>query len=165
VRARRALEVAEAEPEHDRPADAPCRAEAPGDPVDDPHECRVDGLGRVAPTSERPLRADRAASPSGLDAPEVAVVCERAELTACRPPEHRHERRLGERSELADRAHVPRLQPARRGRPDTPDELDRQRMQELELAVRRDDDQAVRLCDPARHLGEELRPGDADRDG
>ena len=57
-----------------------------------------------------------------------------------------------------------RPQPARGGRADAPQALDRQRVQEGELALRRDDQQAVRLGDAARHLGQELGAGDADGD-
>ena len=39
-----------------------------------------------------------------------------------------------------------------------------ERMQELQLAVDRHHQQAVGLGHPAGHLGEELRPGDPDRD-
>ena len=48
--------------------------------------------------------------------------------------------------------------------PDAPQPLDRERMEEGELPVGRHDEQAVGLGDPARHLGEELRPRHADRD-
>ena len=64
-----------------------------------------------------------------------------------------------EGGELADRAHVPRLQAPRGRRADAPDALDREWMQERELAVGGHDEQAVRLGDAARHLGEELVPG------
>jgi len=80
-------------------------------------------------------------------------------------PEHRDEGRLREGGELANRSHLPRLQTPRRRRADAPHALHRQRVQELELAVGGYDDQAVRLRDAAGHLREELRPGDADRDG
>ena len=52
-----------------------------------------------------------------------------------------------------------------RHRADAPEPLDRQRVEEGELAVGRHDEEAIRLRDPARHLREELRPGDADGDG
>ena len=52
----------------------------------------------------------------------------------------------------------------RRDRAHAPEPLDRQRVEELELAVRRNDQEAVRLGDAARHLREELRPRHADRD-
>ena len=47
---------------------------------------------------------------------------------------------------------------------DAPQPLDGQRVEELELRVGGHNEQPVGLRDPARHLGEELRPRDADRD-
>jgi hypothetical protein len=46
----------------------------------------------------------------------------------------------------------------------TPKSFDRQWMEERELPLRRDDEQPVRLCHPARDLREELRARDSDRD-
>ena len=51
-----------------------------------------------------------------------------------------------------------------RDRADAPEALDRKGVQELQLAVRRYDQEAVGLGHPARDFGEELRPGHADRD-
>ena len=60
---------------------------------------------------------------------------------------------------------IPRSCSLPRGhRPDAPEPLDRQRVEEGELAVGRHHQQAVGLGHAARHLGEELRPRDADRD-
>ena len=53
--------------------------------------------------------------------------------------------------------------PGRR-RPDAPEGLDRQRVQERELALGRHLEQPVGLRDAARDLGQELRPRDADRE-
>jgi len=47
---------------------------------------------------------------------------------------------------------------------DAPDALDRERMQEPELASGLHDEQSVRLRDAARHLRQELGAGDADGD-
>ena len=58
---------------------------------------------------------------------------------------------------------TPRM-PRGRGGPDAPQRLDRQRVEEVELALGRDDQQPVGLGLRARHLGEELRARDADRD-
>ena len=49
-------------------------------------------------------------------------------------------------------------------RPDAPEPLDRQRMEEGELAVGRHHEQTVGLRHATRHLGEELRPGHPDGD-
>ena len=48
--------------------------------------------------------------------------------------------------------------------PDAPEPFDRKRMEERELAVGRDDEEPVGLGNPARDLGEELRPRHTDRD-
>ena len=53
---------------------------------------------------------------------------------------------------------------ARRGRPDAPQPLDRQGMQERRLLARGDDEQAVRLGDAAGDLREMLGRRDADAD-
>ncbi len=165
VRARRALEVAEPQPEDDRPPDR--RAARNRRVIRSTMPTR---MRRSPPPSGARARA-RAASRSsraacrGSTRAEVAVVRERAELTARRPAEHGDERRLRERSKLADRPHVPRVQAPRRRRADAPDALDRQRVEKRELALGRDGDQPVGLRDAARHLREELRPRHADRDG
>ena len=67
-----------------------------------------------------------------------------------------------ERGGLPDRPHARGVQLARGRRPDAPQPLDRQRMQELELALGRHDEQAVGLGRAARDLREDLRPRDAD---
>ena len=102
----------------------------------------------------RPIRTGR----------RVAVVRERVQVTAGGAAEQRDERALVEPRDLPDRRDPARPELPRRDRPDAPEPLDRERMQEGELAVRRHDEQAVGLRDAARHLGEELRPRDADRD-
>src|SRR5207248_4308178 len=158
-------EVTEAQAKHNRAAYATRGAKAAGDPVDEADERRVDGFSRVAPAPERALRTDRAATPARLDSPEVAVVRERVQLTPGRPAEHCNERRLREPGELADRPHVPGLQTLRRRGADAPNAFHRQGVEERELAVGRDDEQPVWLGDAARHLREELRPCDPDRDG
>ena len=67
-----------------------------------------------------------------------------------------------ERRGLADRAAARARAAARRRRADAPDALDRQRVQELELALGRHDEQPVGLRGAARDLREHLRPRDAD---
>ena len=60
---------------------------------------------------------------------------------------------------------IPRAWSLRGGdRADAPEPLDRQRVEEVELAVGRHHEQAVGLGHAARDLGEELGPRDADRD-
>ena len=100
----------------------------------------------------------------GLDAPRVAVVRERVELPAGRPPHHRDEQRLVEPGHLADGRDPDGVEPGGGDPAHPPQPLDREGMEEAELLVRRHHEQAVRLRDPARDLGEELRPRHADRD-
>ena len=66
--------------------------------------------------------------------------------------------------DLPDRRDPDVVEPPCRHVSDAPEPFDGQRVQEGELAVRRHREQTVRLGDSARHLGEELRPRDADRD-
>ena len=66
--------------------------------------------------------------------------------------------------ELSDRADAVTVQLLRRHRADSPQPLDGKRQQELLLPVGLDDEESVGLAHRTRHLGEELRAGDADRD-
>ena len=76
----------------------------------------------------------------------------------------RDERRLGQLGDLADGPDPALAELPAGHRPDAPEPLDRERVEERQLAVGRHDEQSVRLGHAARHLGEELRPRDADRD-
>ena len=117
---------------------------------------------------ERPsARCDPIEPPPAADLhrPGIAVVGERVEVPARRPAEHRDERRLGELGDLADGRDPPVAELVGGHRPDAPEPLDRERVEEGQLAVGRHHQQAVGLGHAARHLGEELRPGHADRDG
>ena len=79
--------------------------------------------------------------------------------------EHRDERMLGHGGHRADGVEPAFAELVGRDRTDAPETAHVERMEELELAVGIDDEQPVRLADPAGHLGEELGPGDADGDG
>jgi hypothetical protein len=79
--------------------------------------------------------------------------------------EYRPQRTLAEFGQLTDAGDALLVQRARGDVADTPESLHRQRMQELQFAVRRDQPQPVGLGDGAGHLGEELGAGDAHRDG
>ena len=74
-------------------------------------------------------------------------------------------RPLGKACHLADGGEAAGVQLGRRLGPDAPEPLDGQRVEERGLAVGRHHQQAVGLGAGARHLGEELRAGDADGDG
>ena len=164
VGAGRAREVVEAQAQYHSPADSPRGTHPPGDPVDKADKGRVDVLERLGRTAESPLRADRASAPPRLHGARVAVVRERVELSTRNAAEQRDERRLGERRDLANGPDPEPVELPRRHPAHAPEPLDRERVQERELAARRHDEEAVGLGDPARHLGKELRPGDADRD-
>ena len=113
---------------------------------------------------ERVLRADRAPPPAPLHASRVAVVRERVQVPARRPAEHLDEHRLLEPCDLGDRGDPVAAKLLARDRPDAPEPLDRERVEEIELAVRRHHEQAVGLADRARDLREELRARHADGD-
>ena len=81
------------------------------------------------------------------------------------PPEQQRQRGLRCAREVADSRDAPAVQASCSRRPDAPDALDRQRVQERELALGRHDEEPVRFRDSARDLGQELRPRDADGDG
>jgi hypothetical protein len=119
-------------------------------------------MGRPA---ERALGADRAAAAADAHRPRIAVVGQRVEVPARRQPEHRDQRVLGQPGDLADGRDPPLAKPPGGDRPDAPQPLDRERVEECQLAVRRHDEQAVRLGDGARHLGEVLGPGHPHGDG
>ena len=165
VRAGRAREVVEAQPQHDRAADAP----------------RASLIRRVT-RSTRPIAT---ASISAGDLGErPSARCEPIEpapspgwtgrgsrlwASACRwRPCARPS--IASSASSASAASWPTVRIPRRaellGRhgADTPEPLDRKRVEERELSVRRDEQQSVGLRDGARDLREELRPGDADRD-
>ncbi len=89
---------------------------------------------------------------------------ESVEMAAGPGTEHCHESALGQERQAADGGDPPASQLGRRDGADTPEALDLERVEELELAVGRNDEEPVGLADAARDLGEELRPRDPDRD-
>jgi hypothetical protein len=109
------------------------------------------------PAADRALAADRPAPDADPHPPRVAIVGQRVQLPPRGAAEHRHQRRLGQRGDLADRHQPARVQLDRGLVAHAPQSLDRQRVQELELAGRRHDEQPVRLRHPRGDLGEELR--------
>ena len=147
VRAGRPRVVAEAEPEHDGAPDAAGGPHAPRDPVDERDEVRVDRLVRPRRAAARALRADRPAPAAPLHGPWVEVVGERVEVPAARRPEHRDERRLGHERDPAHGRDAAVAELAGRDRPHAPEPLDRERVEERELAVGRDDEEPVGLGD------------------
>ncbi len=87
------------------------------------------------------------------------------EVPARGASEQRDEHRLREAGDLANRGDPASAKLPCRDRAHAPEPLDRKRVEECELVGGRHDEQAVRLRDATRHLGEELGPGDPDRDG
>jgi hypothetical protein len=147
-----------------RPPDPVRRPHTPRDAVDQTDEIRVDRLVRPRAPTAGSLRPDRAAAAPMLDGTRVAVVRERVEMASTRLPEHRDQRRLGQVRNLPDGRDPAVAQLGRGDRPHAPEPLDRKRVQKVELPIRRHEEQAIRLRDGARHLGEELRPRDPDGD-
>ena len=164
VRARRAREVVEAESQHDRPAGPPGHPHPSRDAVDKPGEGRIHVLERGRSTTKGTLRADRPPPAPRPHGPRIAVARQGVELPPGRAAEQPDEHVLSELGDLADRGDPEGVQPPCRHRADAPEPLDLERVQECELMLGRHHEQPVGLGDPARHLGEELRPGHADRD-
>ena len=81
------------------------------------------------------------------------------------PAQHRDERLLGQPRHLADGRQSAFAQLRGGDRPDPPQPLHRQRMQEARLAPGRHHQQPVGLGHPAGHLGQEFGAGHTHRDG
>ena len=165
MRPRRAREVVEAEPQDDRSTARRAGAQPPGDA----------GRRSRRPTSRSPrttwdvgpaLAATRSSAAGGRPARgRGSRLC----ASACRwrPDACPSRCTSSDSSSAATWPTVarPRVVQLRRGDPpDAPEPLDGERVEEPELVVGRDDEQAVGLGDAARHLREELRSRDADRD-
>ena len=135
VRARGAREVVEAEPQRDRAACAARLAQPQRQPVDDGDQHLVERAMalRRAP-AKRVLRPHRAAPAARADAARVIVVRERVEVAAGRAAEHLDQLHLGQLGHLSDGGDPALVQLARGDRPNAPEPLDRQRVQEVELS-------------------------------
>ena len=139
----------------------------PGDPVDERRRATASssaGRRRRRRPSARCEPIERAATADLR--PAAGRGCARARAGAARTP-GRASRRAPPRSSAATSPTVRDAALAQLvggDRPDAPQPLDRQRVEEVELAVGRHDEQPVGLGDAARDLGEELRAGDADGD-
>ena len=118
-------------------------------------------LGR---TAECALRPDRATAAPHAHRPEVAVVREGVQVPPHRATERRRQRGLRDPRDVPDGCDPQRAELPGGHLADSPEPLDGQRMQEGKLSLRRHDQEAVGLRHAARDLGEELRPGHADRD-
>ena len=116
--------VGEAQPQHDRAADPPALAQAPGHPVGEGDERGVDVLGGVRPAADGPLRSDRSAAPADLHGARIAVVRQGVQLTPGGGSEHGDQRPLAEDGDLADRRDAPIVELGGGLLPDTPQPLD-----------------------------------------
>ena len=114
--------------------------------------------------AERLLGADRLGRAERLDRPVVASVRQVVEPVAvlAEPLGEHGPRRL---LQLADRREAELAQLLRHHAADAPEPLDRQGAEESRLVSGRDDDEAVRLFEVGRHLGDELVGGEPRRRG
>ena len=165
VRAGGALEVGEAEPQHDR-ARHPLRLPEPaGHAVHERHQRRVHRLGRARPPSQRVLGADRAPPPAVLhsprvlhDAPARAGAARRRGRAApsmpeaALPPRSRTVWSPASWSFAAVTSPTPHSRSTGSG------------WRNSSSPVRRHHEQPVRLRHRARHLRQELRARDAHAD-
>ncbi len=125
----------------------------------------VELVGRARPTG-RARAANRSSAGAGRPGPAAGRGCARARAGGGPTPGPSIDTSAAsaEPGHLADRDDAALVQLRGGHRPDAPQPLDRQRVQEGELAVGRHDEQAVGLGHAAGHLGQELRPRDADGD-
>ena len=165
VRAGRSCVVTEAESQDDGTADASGCPQPPCDPVDERDDVarrrtratRASALGRAA----EPIDPRRRRRCTGRGSRLWASACR------CRPgrrPEHRHEGRLGQERQPADGRDASVTEPAG-GDGATPQSRSTgSGWRNASLTVGRHHEEAVRLGDRARYLGEELGPRHSDRD-
>jgi len=110
-------------------------------------------------------QSDRPAPAPGLHRPRVSIARECEQLPTRSAAEHRNQGGLVQPRDLAHCRDALGQKLVGRDRADPPQPPYRKRMQELKLAIGWHDQKTVRLGNPARDLGEELRAGDADGDG
>ena len=165
VRAGGSREVAEAQPEHHGAAD-PSRGPQPaGEPVHERDEGGVEGR-RASSASGRARAARPSSACAGAPAPAAGRGCARARAGAGPTPARAAPRAWPPPGPATWPTVVsPRCVELLGGDPaDAPEPLDRQRVEELELAVGRHHEQPVGLGHAAGHLGQELGPRHADGD-
>ena len=164
ARSRGLREVAETEPQHDGAADSIAVTHPPSEPIDDLSEDDVELRHRAVLPTEGSLRADGSAPPRGVHWARIAQPSQRVHVC----PGRLAQQSLGGRGlELGELPHGTDAEPVQllgRHRTDAPHPLDRQREEELLLAIRLDHEQPIGLADRTRDLGEELGACDADRD-
>ena len=90
ARPRRAREVGEPQPQHDRAAAPPRFAQPPGDPVDEPGQRhRAAPPCAAVPAAERALGPDRAPALAHPHRPRIVTVGQRVQMAARGPPDDR----------------------------------------------------------------------------
>jgi hypothetical protein len=119
----------------------------------------------VRAVPERPLRPDGAPSSPGLDAFGRHPVHDGEQVPPRGGAEHGAQGDVGQGGDVAGGEQPVPAQLGRGHGAHAPELLDGQGVEERVLEVGLDEQQAVRLGDAARDLGEERRPCDADRDG
>ena len=164
VRAGRPREVVEAQAQHDRAPDPAGGAHAAGDAVHEADGDRVDLAGVARRTSERALRADRAAPPARLHPARVAVVRERVQVPA-RPRGRASDERLLAEPATWPTVAIPRAWSFAAVTGPTPHSRSTgSGCRNASSPSGGDDQQPVRLRHPARDLRQELRPRHPDGD-
>ena len=141
--------------------------------VAQPHQLAIEIRRVVQVVGERLLVPDRLDFAVDLDRAVVDPPRQVEQVRAVGLSEAGDHRRLVDRGEIADGVDAEPLEPLERDRPDAPQALDRERVQELELAPGNDLDHAGARIDAVgmgdrlrlhrRQLGEELVRRDADR--
>ena len=109
------------------------------------------------------LGADRAAAGAAPDGARIVVVREGVQVSRCGSAEERRELVLPCAGEFAGGGDSDAVEAGGGSRPDPPDPLDRQRVEEGDLVLGRDEEEPVRLSDGACDLREVLCAGDPDR--
>src|SRR5262249_46386736 len=96
--------IIEAQPQHHRATRATGRAHPTRDAVNETGQRGVDLLRGMRPPTYRALRTDRTPTLADLNGARVTVMSESVQVTAGGDAEHRHECRLTDAGDLADRS-------------------------------------------------------------
>src|SRR5215467_6402834 len=158
-------EVGEPQLHHDGPGHGATRPQAAGRPPGQPEQLPADHLGVVDIGGEGLLRPDALVRHTGDHRALVAAPGERVKVRAGRLAELSLQRR---QRCVRDVGHGPQAEPGQGVPgllPHAPQGGHRQRVQEAEHLIGRDDEQPVRLAPGGRELGHELAVGHPHRAG